>query len=470
MRKLSVFMFVVSVIIISFVFKTGAMDNNEWKKRLPEDTIEYKFDEETGVVTLRGEGGIYWSYFGDYYATEEDEGYDGDDYNEMFDYEICHKNYKIKTVIIEEGITHIANYVFSGLINLETVILPEGIEEIDYGTFNRCEKLKNVILPEGIETIEAYAFAGCKELKYIGFPSSLKNIKECAFKGSGLENIYISENIECLGYDAFTNCDNLKKIVFTNATCTMWHCDTLEEIVYPEDYTDGLGIIAAGCENLKKITFPCCKKINNVKISKDSYSKFIVNCPEVNIGYVNLDVVKDGKAKYAVVTPLNKNVDNISSFKYTQKGPTGKLSWSNVEGAGYYQLYYKNNGKWQRIYSGINTSVNCCQSGEYKVRAVSYDGKTHIYGEFAKATVNYLRYVGSLKLKDSTLKWKKHDNVTGYIVYYCTEKDGAYKKLTSTSENKVDVSLLEGVYSFRVRSYYKSKSGTIYSQYSYKTV
>ena len=465
-ESLIVFIFVMLVSLFCLTFSASAEDI-EWVKRSPEDTIEYKFDMEAGTVVLRGEGIISWDYFGDYYPTEEDEGYDFDDYDEKFDYEICHKNHKIKTIIIEEGITAIGHYAFSGLDNLETVILPEGIKEISYGAFNRCEKLKNVFLPQSLEVIDDYAFCKCTKLKHIELPLNLKKIENCAFKRSGLENVYVPESVESFRYEVFYGCDSLKKITFTNATCTMYNCSALKEIVYPTDFTK-LVTVANNCKNLKKVIFPSLEKVNNVKIAKNSYSIIAPGCPDVNIGYVNLDMVKDSNVNYAVVTPLEEKIGKVPSFRYIQKGPTGKLSWSEVEGAGYYQLYYKNGDKWEKIYSGVDTSIDCYKSGQYRVRAVSYDGKTHIYGKYANAEANCLWYIRGLSLKDGTLKWKKQDNVTGYIVYYCTEKDGKYKKFATTSENKIDVSSLKNVYSFRIRSYYKSSGGTIYSQYSYE--
>ena len=55
------------------------------------------------------------------------------------------------------------------------------LKVISPGAFSSCYKLKSVVLPEGMTTIEADAFAGCDSLEKIVIPSTVKYIAGSAF-------------------------------------------------------------------------------------------------------------------------------------------------------------------------------------------------------------------------------------------------------------------------------------------------
>ena len=56
----------------------------------------------------------------------------------------------------------------------------------------------------------------------------------------------------------------------------------------------------------------------------------------------------------------------------------------------------------------------------------------------------------------------------GYHIYYSTSKDGAYKKIKSTTSLKLTKKdLASGKrYYFKVRAYKKTDSGTVYGEFS----
>ncbi len=430
LKTLSVAMFTTLIVLFCFAFTASAQDC-EWIKRLPEDTIEYNFSEATGVIVFRGEGEIYQDYFG----TPENRD------------EIASK---IKTVIIEDGIKKIGNYVFSGF--------PE---------------LKNVILPSDFKAIGDYAFSDCKALKNIDFPQFLEDIGKYAFKSSGLEYVYVPEYV-CFGGGSFDDCDSMKKIVFTYIWCLVSDCDSLIEIVCPPDMdyitTDidenPICTLARNCKSLKKITFPAKNEIHNIKVAAASYGTFVENCPNLDsISYINHSLALFSDVDYAVVSKLNKSIkkSKVADFKFTQKGYyNSRLSWSEVDGAGYYQVFYKDGNKWKRVYSGAETEFTCRESGQYRVRAVSYDGKTHVYGKYSTTTVNYVPMVRNMRLEGNILKWDALDNVTGYKIYYLAKDDPAVKVFAKTSKNKIDVSSLGEVRDLMVRAYDKTPTGTLY--------
>ena len=467
-------LFILTIIAIFCLAVSVSAQDSEWKRVKDNHNVEYNFDAQTGIFRVRGEGGIPGHYFGYLHSmyTEEEEFFDMESENTNSITEIADS---VKILIIEEGITSTAKYSFSNLKNLETVILPQSLTQIGYASFNYCENLRNIVIPNSVETIKAYAFSYCKSLATISFPASLQKIDYCAFKCSGLENVYIPENVEYLGYDIFNNCDNLKKITFSNKIIEMSECDKLEEIVCPTDVTetswclsnDGNSYrIANNCPNLKKVVFPSYENENNMKISVNSYDKFVEDCPDVTLGYVSAEFIENTGVDHAVITPTVSKLGKTESFKHTQKGSTNKLTWSAVDGAGYYKLYYWNGAEWERVYCGSATTYENPVDGKYRVRAVNYNGAKYVYGKYTNLEVNVVNFVNLTKVtvsgKKAVLKWSSASDITGYQLYYSTNPNSGYKKIANTSKNTYTVTGLEAgeTYYFKVRTYYKPKTGS----------
>lgn len=443
MKKFKSLLTMVSVMLVIFVcfaFSANA-EGSEWIKNKPEDTIEYNFNEETGVIVFKGEGKIYKDYFG----TPEDRA------------EIVSK---IKTVIIEDGIKEIGRYAFSGFPVLE-----------------------NVVLPYDFETIDEYAFSDCKAMKRFSFEvSTFLSVRTHAFKGSGLEYVNIPANVS-VWPGAFDDCDSLKKIIFTAGWCVVSDCDSLAEIVMPADIDElnstveteePICTIAKNCKSLQKITFPAKEKINNIKIAAADYETFAENCPNLkSISNINRGLAGFSDIDFAVVGTLNKGIRKaeIKDMKFTQKGYyNSKITWSEVNGAGYYQVFRKDGKNWVRVYSGDETAYICRESGKYRVRAVSYDGKTHAYGKYSTITVNYVPVVKNLRLEGTILKWDALDNVTGYKIYYISSDNSAVQVLGKTTKNQINVSSVKNACYLMVRAYYKTSGGTQYGSIVNKSV
>ena len=159
----------------------------------------------------------------------------------------------ISAVYIQEGVTSVGNYAFSGMTNLTEVDLPTTVTRIgdyafqgdsrltssldlsqvteigDYAfsgcsqlpfesldlsgltslgerAFQNCSRLTGVTLPtdSGFDAIPAYAFSGCSGLTSINIPSNIKTVGERAFSGTGLTNIVL-QGAEAIGNYAFYN-------------------------------------------------------------------------------------------------------------------------------------------------------------------------------------------------------------------------------------------------------------------------
>ncbi|MBR1752455.1 MAG: leucine-rich repeat protein [Ruminococcus sp.] len=151
-------------VMINSSITTRAIDINTGKCG---DNITWAYDGK-GTLTLSGTGNMYdhLSYgdgdFAYFYEGIEDEN-------------------QINSVIIEDGITNIGKYAFSGFHDLTNVFIADSVRSIDNCAFRDCENLKSISIPYGVMSIGSSAFSGCIKLKNITIPSTVKCIGSNAF-------------------------------------------------------------------------------------------------------------------------------------------------------------------------------------------------------------------------------------------------------------------------------------------------
>lgn len=101
---------------------------------------------------------------------------------------------KVKTVIIENGITHIGDRSFYFMWHsnpyLTSVEIPSSVQTIGKFAFGSCDGLTNVVIPEGVTSIGEQAFIYCRYLTSLSLPSTLTSVGDAAFACENLENVY----------------------------------------------------------------------------------------------------------------------------------------------------------------------------------------------------------------------------------------------------------------------------------------
>ena len=131
------------------------------------DSITWTLDD-SGNLTLSGSGEM-WNYG---YVTSP------------------FKDYGIKTVTIEYGITSIGDYVFRGCCGMTELTLPNSVTSIADDAFHGCRGLTELTLPNSVTSIGDGAFRGCRGLTKLTLPNSVTSIGESAFYlCSGLSKI-----------------------------------------------------------------------------------------------------------------------------------------------------------------------------------------------------------------------------------------------------------------------------------------
>lgn len=239
----------------------------------------WSFDSLTGTLTFSGNGKM------DYYPNS--------------DY-VPWKSIKndVATVIIQEGVTTIANFSFSECTNLASISIPNSVTQIGYHTFYSCAKLESITIPSSVLRIGMRAFANCTGLTSITIPDSVIDIEEDPFSGcSKLTSINVEQNntkytsykgdlydiqktkliqyaigktnakfiipdsVKSIEYGAFEYCDNLKSIIIHDGVTSISeyafeYCTNINSIIV------GKGIKSIGqyafyeCTNLTNISLP----------------------------------------------------------------------------------------------------------------------------------------------------------------------------------------------------------------------
>ncbi|MDR1348496.1 MAG: leucine-rich repeat protein, partial [Prevotellaceae bacterium] len=151
-----------------------------------------EYGEPAGPVANGTAGPLKWSLSSDGTLTISGEG-------AMPDYAFAYVGgvspwyaYRssIKTVVIENGVTHIGN-----------------------NAFYSCGSLASVTIPGSVTTIGEYAFAICSDLTSITIPGSVTTIGENAFVTcSGLTSVSVPGKVTVIGAGAFANCSKLTSI------------------------------------------------------------------------------------------------------------------------------------------------------------------------------------------------------------------------------------------------------------------
>ena len=168
-----------------------------------EDNLTWTLDAD-GTLTISGTGAMK-DY--DYYNNPSP---------------ASQKKDSVKKVVIEDGVTSIGNYAFSGCLGLKSITIPDGITSIGDHAFDSCINLRSITLPDSITSIGMWAFYNCWNVPSIIIPDGVTSIEDFTFDSCiGLTSITIPNSIINIKSSAFHNCAELASITIPDSVTSI---------------------------------------------------------------------------------------------------------------------------------------------------------------------------------------------------------------------------------------------------------
>ncbi len=143
---------------------------------------------------------------------------------------------KIKSVVIEDGVTRIGSHAFMRCSSLTDVNIPNSVTSIGSSAFYGCSSLKKINIPNSVTSIGAHAFFECTSLVEVNIQDGIVTIAESAFANcSSLAHVNIPNSVTSIGEDAFISCTSLTEIIIPDAVTSIGdgafaNCDNLEYV------------------------------------------------------------------------------------------------------------------------------------------------------------------------------------------------------------------------------------------------
>ncbi len=182
-------------------------------------------------------------------------------------------NNKIKSVVIENGVTEIWGSAFFNT-SVSEVSIPDSVKSIGNGAFYDCENLTSIKLPKGLETIDSSAFRRCRRLTSISIPDSVKSLGNSCFEDCySLAEVKMPSSLKYIGDWAFGSCRNLGSITIPGKVTEIGYgafrgCRSFTSIKIPSSVTSlgknhsdsefsyGSGEVFKYCRNLTSVSIP----------------------------------------------------------------------------------------------------------------------------------------------------------------------------------------------------------------------
>ncbi len=178
------------------------------------ENIKWYFDEETGTLTIAGEG-----------AVPDSEN----SYSDYPWYRYCAEHgTDVVTLVLKEGITTLTGSVFYNYRSLETVCLPASMKEFNTTMLQGAHSVLNFEVAEGGKyydidgvlyskdgdtvTAECYPFGRLDELDSYVIPDGVTHIAERAFNGARITNLILPESLTSIGMYSICNNNYLKSL------------------------------------------------------------------------------------------------------------------------------------------------------------------------------------------------------------------------------------------------------------------
>ena len=180
----------------------------------------------------------------------------------------------LTSVVVQSGVTALANYMFSGCSVLTNLTLPASVTSIGEAAFNYTglpseyiaapyapylypipfqltivdhvvtgytgTLVSSLTIPEGVTGIDSNVFSDETGLTSVSLPSTLTSIGGGAFSGTGLTSVVIPNTVSIVEYDTFLDCTSLSSVTLGSGVTSIGNtafagCSALSSITIPSN-------------------------------------------------------------------------------------------------------------------------------------------------------------------------------------------------------------------------------------------
>lgn len=245
-------MLLVGIMLVSMLCQTGIV--------ISADTVSY--DLTDGVLTISGSGSmdsLCYSGTSPWYS----------------------QRLKIKSIVIEEGITDIGSKAFMSCAYATSVSIPSTVTEIKDHAFEYCYDITVLELPQGLKKIGDFAFSCCDEITELTLPEGLEYIGKGVFSYMSITELTIPESVTFIDDYAMRYCTKLESVTLplhmTEFPAQLFaYCDSLTTVELPKGLTS-LGVqcfyrstglthitLPAGITEIDEYTFYGCSNLSEI--------------------------------------------------------------------------------------------------------------------------------------------------------------------------------------------------------------
>ena len=168
----------------------------------------------------------------------------------------------ITSVVIENGVTSIGRYAFSGCDGLTSVTIGNSVTTIGDYAFEYCYFLHSVTIPDSVISIGRYAFYSCESLTSVAIGNGVTTIGDLAFYCcDGLTSVTIPDSVTTIGSGTFYGCDGLTSVTIPDSVTSIGYsafycCYSLTSVTIPDSVTSIGNYAFWGCDGLISVTIP----------------------------------------------------------------------------------------------------------------------------------------------------------------------------------------------------------------------
>lgn len=231
-----------------------------------------------------------------------------------------------ETVIVPNGITHIAPNAFMNCVHIQNIILPDTLTSIGHRAFYNCKSLIDISIPETVTEIGTFAFYKCKSLTSICLPKNLSRIGAGLFQScENLISITVGEKIQVVEPYSFFDTpflDNQSGIIRLGKYIMLGYLGGEKVLRIPE----GIRVIADEITCYKSDYVPSTdfEKAYVPKLSSDFEKIYFPNSLEhIGAGSFSMDTLRS--------IDLGTGVKSIGQYAFQDSGIEEVIGGKSVE-------------------------------------------------------------------------------------------------------------------------------------------